>query len=136
MRRRAGAAPGARVLVRATARPVQLEADRSRLGMALDNLIANGVEHGRGPVELDAEIGERSLRLEVRNRRRPGAAPLDGAIPRPTGVADPRRGHGLRIAGREAASAAGALIPPRSDAEGTVVAALELPRADDPGGSR
>ena len=110
-----------------------LEADRVRVGMALDNLIANGLEHGRGPVEVAASLSERTLRLEVSNRRRRGSLPPDGTIAPPKGVADPRRGHGLRIASREAASGDGELMPPRSRPDGSVVAAVELPRADVPG---
>ena len=112
---------------------VLLEADRVRLGMALDNLIANGLEHGRGPVDVAASLSERTPRLEVSNRRRRGSLPPDGTIASPKGVADPRRGHGLRIASRETASDDGALTPPRSRPDGSVVAAVELPRADVPG---
>jgi signal transduction histidine kinase len=107
-----------------------LDADRVRLGMALDNLIANGLEHGRGPVEVAARLSDRSLRLEVTNGRRRGILPLDGSIAAPKGLRDSRRGHGLRIARRQARSENGALEPPRSRADGSVVAAVELPRAD------
>ena len=110
-----------------------LEADRVRLGMALDNLIANGLEHGRGPVEVAASLSERTLRLEVSNGRRRGSLPPDGTIAPPKGVSDPRRGHGLRIADRQAASDDGTLMPPASRPDGSVVAAVELPRADVPG---
>jgi hypothetical protein len=107
-----------------------LDADRVRLGMALDNLIANGLEHGRGPVEVAARVSDRSLRLEVTNGHRRGILPLDGSIPPPKGLRDPRRGHGLRIARRQALSENGVLEPPRSRPDGSVVAAVELPRAD------
>ncbi len=107
-----------------------LEADRVRVGMALDNLIANGLEHGQGAVEVAASVSDQSLRLEVSSRRRRGSRPLDGSLRAPKGVADPRRGHGLRIARREAASELGALMPPRSRPDGSVIAAVELPRAD------
>lgn len=107
-----------------------LEADRVRLGMALDNLIANGLEHGRGPVSVAASVGERTLRLEVRNGRRRGTRSPDGTVPPPKGIGDPRRGHGLRIAGREVACEDGELLPPRAAADGAIVTAVELPRAD------
>ena len=110
-----------------------VEADRVRLGMALDNLIANGLEHGHGPVSVAASVGERTLRLEVRNGRRRGTRVPDGRVPSPKGVGDPRRGHGLRIAGREAVRERGALLPPRAEDSGAILAAVELPRADGTG---
>ena len=107
-----------------------LEADRVRLGMALDNLIANGLEHGRGPVDVAAQLSGRTLRLEVSNQRRRGILPPDGSMPGPKGVPDPRRGHGLHIARRQAATEHGTLEPPRTLADGRVLAAVEVPLAD------
>lgn len=98
---------------------VHLEVDRVHLGMALDNLIANGLEHGSGRVEVEARRVEGGCRLEVRNgswRQRADLPP------------DPLRGHGLRIAAREAANEGGRLDAPQQ-AGRRVVAALELPRA-------
>ncbi len=122
------------VRVEGAAEAVRLEADRVHLGMAVDNLIANGLEHGRGPVELGARVSDGSLLLEVRNGRRRGRRPPKGKGEGPRGLADPRRGHGLRIAGRVAAAQAGALIAPRPDSDGRIVAGVELPRSDGSGG--
>ena len=95
----------------------RLDADGVRLGAALDNLVANALEHGGGPVRVRARRDRRGMRVEVES---PGA-PGDRRRRR-----DPRHGHGLRVAGRIAAEAGGSLIRPRERA-GTVSAAVLLP---------
>ena len=97
----------------------ELDCDRVRLGMAIDNLIANGLEHGGDVVRVDAAAAGRAVRVEVRN---PGAAP-----PRARRRRDPRRGHGLRLVGREIEAERGSAEAPRFEA-GETVAAVELPR--------
>jgi signal transduction histidine kinase len=96
-----------------------LAADRIHLGMALDNLIANGLEHGAGEVRVDARRVEGGCRVEVSN-----------GLPRPAPPSehDPARGHGLRIAARELEREGGRLVPPRCT-RAEVVAAIELPAA-------
>ena len=99
---------------------VVLAADPVGLGAALDNLVANALDHGEGPVEVRALSSAGAARLEVRDRggRRGG----EGARGR-----DPRRGHGLAVAAELAARQGGALIPPGRGADGATVAGLSLP---------
>lgn len=64
-------------------------ADPRGLGAALDNLVANALEHGGGPISVRATAAGRSAEFEVRDA---------GAIaPRRSSRRDPRRGHGLRV---------------------------------------
>jgi len=112
---------GVRVLVP----PIEetLTADSIALGAALDNLVANSLDHGSGPVSVRAFTSAGDARVEVRDGgpRRPGTPAL----------ADPRRGHGLGVAADAAASLGGALtIAPAAGGEGTV-AALSIPYDGD-----
>jgi signal transduction histidine kinase len=91
---------------------------------ALDNLLANSLEHGRGPLVITgARVAER-LRITIANRDagngRAGAAGGEED--------DPRRGHGLPIVADVAREHGGRFAFYRSG-EGCV-AALELPLAD------
>lgn len=95
-----------------------IAADPGRLGAALDNLVANAVEHGNGPVEVRALASAGAVRFEVRDDGAAEAGRRDGR--------DPRHGHGLAVAGDVAASHGGSLVPPRPTPAGTV-AALSLP---------
>lgn len=97
-------------------------ADAGRIGAALDNLIANGIEHGRGAVALGAARRGDHVILTVSNE---SPRPADRPSRSPEG-GDPRRGHGLRLAARIAREAGGRLHGPRRE-RGRVVAALELP---------
>jgi hypothetical protein len=96
---------------------IELNADRVQLGMALDNLIANGLEHGSGEVLVSARSVDGSCRVEVTN---------GPAVRYATGERDLARGHGLRIAGREAQREGGRLLAPCPAGRG-IVTALELP---------
>lgn len=102
-----------------------LRGDCRRLGAALDNLIANALGHGRGSVSVRALTASGVARLEVRDRG--GAESAPAAHFR---GGDPRRGHGLTVAARVAASHGGALIPPHATREGDTVASLTLPVAE------
>lgn len=102
-----------------------LDADPGRLGAAIDNLVANAVEHGRGPVEVRALAAAGSVRFEVRDRGAAAATPAGGEV-------DPRHGHGLAIAREVAAHHGGTVLPPRATATGTV-AAISLPVPAGPG---
>lgn len=113
------------VRVSATMGGRELDADPLALGAALDNLVANAVEHGGGPVSVRALSSAGAVRFEVHDE---GAG--DAAGPRTP--ADPlRRGHGLRVAAEHAASHGGTLIAPASLPGGGTVAALSLPAPPD-----
>lgn len=108
------------------ARGASVLGDRRRLGAALDNLIANALEHGSGAVRLRTRAAGAAVRVEVAECGRA----RDDAPPR-----GPRRGHGLRLAARIATEHGGELAPPRPDG-GRTVAGIELPLAGPTPGSR
>lgn len=94
--------------------------DRPSLGAALDNLIANAVEHGCGPVRVEASGSPSRVRLEVINGQGDRGPALQQS--------DARRGHGLRAGERVASEHGGRLVPPASEpGSGATRAALELP---------
>ena len=102
-------APGGRLIVRA---------DRLRLAQAIGNLVVNALEHGAGPVRIRVHEAAGRVRVEVRDHG-PG-------LPAPAApAASGRRGHGLAIAGRVAASHGGRLVSAPVTAGACLV--LELP---------
>lgn len=116
--RPAASARGRRVLVDWRAGPVRVRADRGRLAQALGNLLSNAVEHGSGPIRVEARrLGSR-VRLEVVNGLRDEGAPDTRGS-----AAD--RGRGLRIAARAVEECGGTLSVSR--ANGRAAAAVELP---------
>ncbi len=98
-----------------------VSADPLRVARALDNLIANAIEHGGLSVRVEVSATPQTIRILVLDSGR-GAA----ASPRGRGR-DPRHGHGLRVASRIAAEHGGRFLLGRL-ARGTA-AVLELPRA-------
>ena len=90
---------------------VAVRADRARLSQALGNVLANGVEHGGGRVQLRAERVGDKVRIAVCD---------EGAIPRPGAgkrsaqelVASSDRGRGLGIAAAALGHARGSLEMP------------------------
>jgi signal transduction histidine kinase len=127
---------GARLELGAGAEVVVL-ADRDGVERALDNLIANAIEHGGPEVTVSTEAASGSARLIVVDGG--AGAPRRGAFVHPAGTKAPRRmraavtrlsgrrrrGHGLRVARRVAVESGGDLWLRR---EGTgSVATLELP---------
>lgn len=114
--------PIAAVQIEIPGEDAALEIDPVAVGSALDNLIANAVEHGDGPVRVSPALDGSTIALQVLN---------DGAqvaAPRCAAELDPRRGHGLRIAERIAREQAGSLLCGETD-DGVVCAALQLPLA-------
>lgn len=93
-------------------------ADPARLGAALDNLVANGLAHGSGPVEVRASSIPGEVTIEVRDGGPSGDGRADS---------DPRHGHGLRIAADGAAGCGGRLVGPVPAEGGTTLAAIVMP---------
>jgi signal transduction histidine kinase len=138
---------GADLGLRWDAGEAAVEGNRLELAAALDNLIANALEHGGGSIELSADLAgdriclavvdsgsgaarrarEREAVLKGRDaRRRAGRGPFG----RLTGRA--RHGHGLRLVRRTAAAHGGAFALHKGE-RGTS-AVLELPLAPPIGG--
>jgi signal transduction histidine kinase len=81
----------------------RLVCDPNAVARALDNLIANALEHGSGPILLDGSVRAGRLRLAVADGSRGPGGPAR-AVPRNR---TPRRGHGLRIVAEIAADHGG-----------------------------
>jgi signal transduction histidine kinase len=90
--------------------------DPRRAERALDNLIANALEHGSLSVVVAARRGPCGVRISVAD----GGAAQPGARRR-----DPRRGHGLRVVADLARESGGRFLLDRSP--GGTEAVLELP---------
>jgi signal transduction histidine kinase len=105
---------GRRIEVDWRAGPVRVHADHGRLAQALGNLLSNAVEHGAGPVRVEATRQGQRVRLAVVNDLKGDA-----------GQPGPDRGRGLRIASSAVESCGGTLSLTR--AGGRAAAAIELP---------
>lgn len=79
------------------------DVDPSRLGAALDNLVANSLEHGAGRVRIHAGRDGERVAFSVDDE---GAAPGPGSA---AVGADPRRGHGERVISRTVADQGGSV---------------------------
>ena len=112
------AAAGRRIGVRWRCGEELADVDPVCVAQALDNLIANALEHGGGPITIEGARRGGRIELAVRDR---GARPAR----RVREMREPRRGHGLRIA-RSLARGNGGRLRLRAVGPGTV-AALELP---------
>lgn len=103
--------------------------DRCGLAQALDNLLANAIEHGGERLALEASSAGDSLRLAVvdsggpRPRPRPVSGRASGAIARLRG--SDRHGHGLAVVRRTAAAHGGSFALRRQP--GRTTATIELP---------
>jgi signal transduction histidine kinase len=128
---------GRRIELRWRASRSRVACEPAAIARALDNLIANALEHGTGPVRVEGLLRTGRLRLLVSDGLQAGAVAAPGAAvgaPRPRGEAggrwrgDPRRGHGLRVVADVAAEHGGRFAACRHGA-GTC-AVIELPLAD------
>ncbi len=99
--------------------PAPVEGDAVQMAQALDNLLANALEHGGPPVVLTAATVAGRLRLTIAN----GAGTRMAA-----GDRDPRRGHGTEVVSRIATAHRGRFALCRTGSG--CVAALELPLAE------
>jgi signal transduction histidine kinase len=114
--------------------------DAAALSRALDNLLANSLEHGSTRVRIEGRVDGGRLRIIVdddlgANGR--GVAPLAAPLARrPSRDGDPRRGYGLAIVADIASAHGGRLALSRRGAGTRAV--LELPLAADssPAGRR
>lgn len=131
--RPAAVARGGGIDVRWPARPAVVRGDRLRLAQAVDNLIANAIEHGGGTVEVCGRMDAGSVRLEV----------TDGGPGLPAPVAElshrarrgrGSRGRGLAIAAAIAHEHGGRLASAPSDRGARLL--LELPSAGGHGAGR
>jgi signal transduction histidine kinase len=134
---------GARLALRWDAGEAAVEGNRMELAAALDNLIANALEHGGGTIELAADLagdriclavvdsgsgaGRRAREREAALKGREVRRRRDVRVPfgRLTGRA--RHGHGLRLVRRTAARHGGVFALHKGE-RGTS-AVLELPLA-------
>jgi signal transduction histidine kinase len=115
---------GRSIEVRWRANGSRLVCDPDAVARALDNLFANALEHGSGPIRLDGSVSAGRLRLAVADGSR-GAA--SGAAVSPSRGA--RRGHGLRLVAEIAADHGGRFATcGRGDGARAVI---ELPLAWD-----
>ena len=117
--RAAGA--GRRIAVQWRCGDALADVDPLRVSQALDNLIANALEHGGGPITLEGNRHGDRIDLVVRDSGSVAAQRLREH-------ADPRRGHGLRITRRLARQNGGELRVRGRGRSGTV-ASLVLPLA-------
>jgi signal transduction histidine kinase len=119
---------GGSLCLRWRAGEATLEGDRCEIAQAIDNLVVNAIEHGGPAVAVEAETGSGRLRIAVVDSGR-GARPAARrespaeALARLLGRS--RRGHGLSMV-RRAAASHGGRFELRSSARGTE-AVLELP---------
>lgn len=111
--------------------PATVVGEPVALDRALDNLLANALEHGARRIRLEGTARWGKLRIAVTNPGRTGAGELAGPLRRHRGDSDPRRGHGLGVVAEIAAAHHGRFL--LSSAGGVAKALLELPLAYDPG---
>ena len=104
----------------------RLHCDPAAISRALDNLIANSLEHGSGPIRIEGSERSGRLRLTIADGTAAGGEPGDrgpaNALRSGTG-----RGHGLRIVSQVAAAHGGRFAA--CSHPGGASAVLELPLA-------
>lgn len=100
--------------------------DRLRLAQAIGNLIANAIEHGRGPVSVDVAVRGPAVRIAVSDRGPGLPSPVAELRHRPRRGRG-ARGRGLAIAADVAEAHGGSLVSAPSQDGARLV--LELPVA-------
>ena len=130
----AAAASGRALSLSWSANGSRVLCDGAALARALDNLLANSIEHGRGPIRVDGVVRAEHLRLLVADGADTGLwrhVPERHTEIRPRGLGrgrpDVRRGHGLQLVADVARQCGGRFAACRHDAGATAV--LELPLA-------
>lgn len=98
-----------------------IDCEPATISRALDNLIANSLEHGSGPIVLEGTVRPGRVRLHVAD----AGAPADAQPSR--GARDPRRGHGTALVAAAAARHGGRFAACRGPAGASAV--IELPLA-------
>jgi signal transduction histidine kinase len=99
--------------------PAPVEGDAVQMAQALDNLIANALEHGGPPVVVTGARVAGRIRVTIANRTSQRAPGPDRG---------PRRGHGTEVVSRVASAHHGRFALCQTDTG--CVAALELPLAE------
>ncbi len=104
----------------------RLMCDRIAVARALDNLIANAIEHGGGTIHVEGSVRGARLRIAVAD----GCQPARNAVAPLARPRDARRGQGLRIVAEVAADHGGRFVACAHD--GGAKAVIELPLAAGP----
>ena len=134
--RGAAALAGRRIELRWQAAGSRVVCEPAAIARALDNLIANALEHGSGAIRVEGLLRTGRLRLLVSDGVHSGSGAAPIAPPargsRRADLAfrwrsDPRRGHGLRVVADVAADHGGRFAACRHDAGACAV--IELPLA-------
>jgi two-component system, OmpR family, sensor histidine kinase MtrB len=133
--RAAAALSGRRIGFYWAAPRARLECDPLALSRALDNLLANALEHGHGEIRVEGSERAGRLRIVVADgadagRAVPPARAPQASIPPPGRARGVRRGHGLRIVADVAAEHGGRFAACAHAAGASAV--LELPLAAGP----
>lgn len=84
---------GRRIEMRWSCGDALANVDPVRVAQALDNLIANALEHGSGQITVEGSLSDHQLELAVRD----GALCEQPRVREGNSGRDPRHGHGLRV---------------------------------------
>ncbi|HEX8754564.1 MAG TPA: HAMP domain-containing sensor histidine kinase [Solirubrobacterales bacterium] len=127
----AAAGSSLRLLWRAGGEPA-LTGDPQRLAQALDNLLANAIEHGGRRIEVEARARDGVFRALVRDSGPPvrPAGRQVGTVRRLSGRN--RHGHGLRVVRRVAAEHGGRFELRRNGSQTEAVLELPLEQGAEP----
>jgi two-component system sensor histidine kinase BaeS len=126
----AAAAGGSLRLLWRTGDPV-LAGDPQRLAQALDNLLANAIEHGGRQIEVEVRDRDGVLRAVVRDSGSQAGPPRPRVRPAQRMSGRHRHGHGLRVVRRVAAEHGGRFELRRSGPLTEAVLGLPLDRGAD-----